>query len=1119
MKKTGWRREAVKTPRRKGALKTLLMRGAALLFALGILMTFSPAAFAFADEGDSEDVALVRDVFDAIQGIGDIEVLYRIVDSDENIGQLANEVTLTPVFSVQDLQLTEILPGYVAYSCTLPNPAAMALDISGLGTLYAWNQSTIPLGQVGLDSTLVLDIERTPADGVFAFTTLDDGTRCIDISDGKNPISLYFRIRMNKDKPSSLKDNGRYVFESKVREAMGDIGRVVESEYARAGYESASFENDLEKATEEAVYTWANTKSNGDTGISQKTGMILGLILVLLAAIVIIIVCIVKIAGGLTKENRRERAVGKYESLLRKGSVERGKWPDRLMKLLAYVPKEGYSRDAFERMALKQMAALLAFAPKATAEYKALVAKNIDAYYGKGSMSSSESESEDEILMLSLMALSRMAIMDINRDEAKRLTAETAPTVGGGSSFWRDVVSGGGSPIPYLLAVAASGPNPAREGALLGLYPLFKKYEGDPDFEEAAISFFANGILYERRNEGFGEEKPQYGYSTEGGALEKEIKKLGLKTKEEFKKEHTRLEKKRDNTFELTSYGESLWFDELEEDHTVCSFQDILLCGAVESGDKLLVWEKGEDPIEQYKRIISGVEKGESEGEDPGEKYNLLHRLISLFFSPIYDSSVITWIKHNLEGSLQKCSEPSSDVHSTIAGWAAAALGRCIAADPDVGKIKKELTSDLVNEVTEEYNDIVERLMVFQATYKDVKIKDIDAAAYREYEELQGKISGGFLVTCMRKGIHPIFYLTKLATDNQNTYGDRFVTQGAIMGLLPFLLKNKGDDAFAEIFKGLVETRSQLISTDNKCSFFEVRVPGNVTPKEYGAILREVLNCANPSLSYADIQKTMEVAIKEIPGVMDLLTKYPLRLIDPSNKDTDGFYEFTPFEHQMWVSYTPPINTGQVNRRFHEVIDLTIPNSLGLRLTLFTDTYSVIPTLFHEHCHYNFDHNEANVFLRTYLFSQRLYAEYAGASPMSDYTFLAMEKLLGDKVSYKDTEELNALIERYYGKQIPRTEAEFIANQYIETTNSQIAYINSLETWCPEVPMPLLLKEKPAEGRYAMTMLVDMDGNAEEKIEIDATSYTEILEIQIRWATMRKTITRYEFNAAALQYA
>jgi hypothetical protein len=201
------------------------------------------------------------------------------------------------------------------------------------------------------------------------------------------------------------------------------------------------------------------------------------------------------------------------------------------------------------------------------------------------------------------------------------------------------------------------------------------------------------------------------------------------------------------------------------------------------------------------------------------------------------------------------------------------------------------------------------------------------------------------------------------------------------------------------------------------------------------------------------------------------------------------------------------------------VIDLTVPNSLGLRLTLFTDVYSVIPTLFHENCHYNFDHNEANVFLRTYLFSQKLYAGYADANPMSDYTFLAMAKILGDDVSYKSTEELNELIERYYGKQRSLMEAELIAKQRIDIINAQIAAINSRETWCPEVPMPLLLEEKPAGSYYSVIMSLEEDGSAEEKIEVDTYSYKEILEIQTRWATMRKTVTRYEFNATALQNA
>ncbi len=240
---------------------------------------------------------------------------------------------------------------------------------------------------------------------------------------------------------------------------------------------------------------------------------------------------------------------------------------------------------------------------------------------------------------------------------------------------------------------------------------------------------------------------------------------------------------------------------------------------------------------------------------------------------------------------------------------------------------------------------------------------------------------------------------------------------------------------------------------------------------DYAYVLGEVLRCANPSLTYCDTSALLETAISEIPGLADLLWIYPLRLIDPGQQDEHGFFEFEPYKHAMWVQYEPPLGQGRVIRRFHEVLDMTIPNSTGLNVRLFTDAFAPIPTMFHEHCHYKGDHNEASVFLRTQVFSAALYRKYQAANPLHDFTFIHLQGLLGEHPDAQHVEKLNELIERLYGKQLPEEQASALATQRLEEINQRIALSNAHQSWHPEVRMPLL-NDQP-DGDSANARLIE----------------------------------------------
>jgi len=232
----------------------------------------------------------------------------------------------------------------------------------------------------------------------------------------------------------------------------------------------------------------------------------------------------------------------------------------------------------------------------------------------------------------------------------------------------------------------------------------------------------------------------------------------------------------------------------------------------------------------------------------------------------------------------------------------------------------------------------------------------------------------------------------------------------------------------------------------------------------------------------------MEIAEQEIPGIMDLLVHYPLRLIDPGNETTEGFYTFEPYRHAMWVQFTPPPNVGQVQKRYHEVLDMTLPNSSGLNIRLFTDPYAAVPVMFHEYNHYMEDPNEASVFLKTHAFSLQFYRKYKDADPAKDAVFVALNQLLGKDADAGKYDELNKLILKYYGAPKSNVEAEVAAKAELSQKNSYVQYKNQNETWCPDVKMPML----------------NDDG---DKVNADL-----IRKIVIRYAQVPRTITRQEFT-------
>lgn len=479
-------------------------------------------------------------------------------------------------------------------------------------------------------------------------------------------------------------------------------------------------------------------------------------------------------------------------------------------------------------------------------------------------------------------------------------------------------------------------------------------------------------------------------------------------------------------------------------------------------------------------------------GETPD--LGILEKAILFTFRPAVFRREMVNLCRNLE------KKPADNAKAMSAGWCACALGRCLTRGLSPHKVQthRKRFDRLQKRFQKEVDHYVavrdELVGLRQANIQDLisNTKDTKRRNSRikklqtKLQKLEKTLRDGPVVRAVRRGVRPITYLEKMACDMHSH--SKFEQQGAMMGLLPFLIKHSRHKQVSPVLENVVKARNEMISSDSEMSFFEVRVPTYCTKEGYGVALGEVLRCANPSMTFADTNQIMELATAEIPGVLSLLTHYPLRIIDPGNREKEGFYKFTPFRHALWTQYVPPKDEGQVIRRYHEVLDMTLPNSTGLNLRLFTSPYDVIPVLFHEYCHHMEDNNEASVFLRTHMFCQYFYRKYRAADPKKNFAFVYLQNLLGTTPDPEKYDKLNNLILTYYGEQEPEHVAEKKTDLMVDEMNKQILMFNQTNRWCPDKTFPLLTNEG------------------------DKTSLDTIRSASIRAATAPRRITQQEFN-------
>ncbi|MBN2878441.1 MAG: hypothetical protein JXN65_02315 [Clostridia bacterium] len=487
----------------------------------------------------------------------------------------------------------------------------------------------------------------------------------------------------------------------------------------------------------------------------------------------------------------------------------------------------------------------------------------------------------------------------------------------------------------------------------------------------------------------------------------------------------------------------------------------------------------------------------------------VLDVLIGLVFNPtdnrVIRDYLLDIVTRNSSYRRQDNMEKIKDAETAL-GWGICAMIRCeIAAGKGI-----KLNTEHFKLVLDRYNALAEkssklyREYLQEKRFREGEYYNLIMSLNKEQQEktqsvreihlieqlnaLSEEMKGGLMPYCISEdpGFALDIIFTMIASRKNFEYS-RFMMQCIIIGLLPYMMENKDNELVKAKVDDLIEMRSNLINWAENRSFFEVRVYDTCDSYTFANVLKEILVCANPSLNYGDIQKTVRILESELPGVMFLLRQYPLRLIDNSEEKTEGFYKMAPFSHLMWTTFNGEKEVGPVNSRYNQVVDQTLPNSVGINLKLFCDSYSTIPVLFHEFCHYLGNTNEAAVFLLTHKFSEYFYKKYADAAEtmFNNYTYVYLKKNLKGKAKDEQIEVINDLIKQLYGGNMPLEEAKKLAAANINNINMQLIQMNRMQRWHPEVSYPLLTKYEDRANAELMYKAIVRYHVADKDIDIE----------------------------------
>jgi len=224
----------------------------------------------------------------------------------------------------------------------------------------------------------------------------------------------------------------------------------------------------------------------------------------------------------------------------------------------------------------------------------------------------------------------------------------------------------------------------------------------------------------------------------------------------------------------------------------------------------------------------------------------------------------------------------------TLLGYSVLALSKLLSQKytPSGFEAEKDEYDELSKSLSDDYAK--RKILMHERNEAKQASADTDTSHIAEYaniyniDELNARIDEK---TNLLQDYHKfgLMSLTRMLSDtqNKNIYSN-FIKQCVIVGLSDFFDKHKDDDVIRVFYENMKQEEEMLTIGKTGFSSFEVRVPfkNNFDKSDYAFILGEVLRCLSPKKTY-NVVRLLEVAEAEIPEVMDMLKKYPLRIIDP----------------------------------------------------------------------------------------------------------------------------------------------------------------------------------------------------------------------------------------------
>jgi len=314
----------------------------------------------------------------------------------------------------------------------------------------------------------------------------------------------------------------------------------------------------------------------------------------------------------------------------------------------------------------------------------------------------------------------------------------------------------------------------------------------------------------------------------------------------------------------------------------------------------------------------------------------------------------------------------------------------------------------------------------------------------------------------------------------------------------------------------------------------------------------------------SDIDRTLEdnlipIAVyirKELQGMMDFMSKYPLRLMTlDRHKNILGFYSCEKVSLEYWTRYSPPswfrganpAEVGEVHKRYINLDDRSRPNAMGIYYRLFEHPLLALPVIYHEFLHYGGTKgdpeqgipNEMEVKLREILYARHLMTRLA---PARDEDLHKFEDILADViernriiglahmllVQFDDDEtfdSINREIENTYGPGLDEDTAITKVKEVINKQNNQIYLLNMTDeqkrAWCPEIDWPSLNtpETQPLTDRFREILLAsymqDPRLNHEQRDhvlaeQVSRTFITEWIEYQRRRGALTRFTARFK---------